>query len=100
MWVPHPLQAGPSGGGEACLLSLTFPRPGAKAGGVAGLQGGPPSWAQLGLHSPKPLLCSVPPTPADVVAAAPAWVPWAGPGHPPVPLLITGGGPGAAAGSL
>lgn len=37
---------------------------------------------------------------SGVVAAAPAWVPWAGPRHPPVLLLITGGGPGAAAGSL
>lgn len=37
---------------------------------------------------------------SGVVAAAPAWVSWVGPRYPPVLLLITGGRPGAAAGSL
>lgn len=92
-----PCRQGPVEVGEACLLSLTFPDPSQLE--VLLVCRWPTSWAQLGLHSPKAfvVLC---PTYTCRWAAAPAWVPWAGlPGHPPVPLLITGGGP-AAAGSL
>ena len=64
-----PCRQGPvEAGRPVCCPSLSQSQewgrgPRAKAGDVVGLQGGPPSWAQLGLHPPKPLLCSVPPTP-------------------------------------
>lgn len=66
----NPLQAGPSGGREACLLPLTFPELGVEVRTRG--QGWRCCWSarwptQLGSAGPsppKPLLCSVPPTPA------------------------------------
>lgn len=57
MWVLHSLQAGPSGGREACLLPLTFPEPG--VGARTWGQGWRCCWSarwptQLGSAGPSP----------------------------------------------